>query len=251
MKTDAIVLAGSPNQGRLRECSPVANEALIPIGNRFMVEYVVAALLNSQSIEQIVIVGPVDELLPIYCGQPRVILTEAGKTVLESLQNGVAKLQTPGHVLIATCDIPLLKAEAVDAFLDKCGDLEADLYYPIVSKEINEKYYPGVKRTYVTFKEGTFTGGNLFLFNLEVLPRCAAKGEELVKLRKSPLALSKQIGFLFIVKFLCKLLTLKETEMRFSQLLGLKGKAVILEYPEVGIDVDKPSDLELARKVLA
>ena len=35
---DAVVLAGSPNNGPLRECSTVSHEALIPLGAKTMVE---------------------------------------------------------------------------------------------------------------------------------------------------------------------------------------------------------------------
>lgn len=251
MKIDAIVLAGSPNNGPLREYSSVSNEALIPIGNRIMVDYVISALQNAQSIGRIVVVGPVAELEKYYGKQGELTFVPAGHTAVESFQNGLASLKPQGHVLVSTGDIPLLKPEAVESFIAKCLPLEADIYYPIVSKEVNEKYYPGVKRTYVALKEGAFTGGNIFLVNPKIVPHCVAKGEELVQLRKSPIALSRQIGFFFVLKFLCRMLTLKETEARFSQLLRLKGKAVIMDYPEIGIDVDKPSDLELVRKVLA
>lgn len=251
MKVDAIVLAGSPNKGQLREYSPVDNEALIPIGNRIMVDYVVTALQKAQSVGKIVVVGPVAELKSYYAKRPEIILVQAGASVVESFQNGLTKLQPQGHILVTTSDIPLLKPEAVESFIAKCAPYEADVYYPIVSKEINERYFPGVKRTYVTLKEGTFTGGNIFLLNPQIVPRCLAKGEELVQLRKSPIALSRQIGFCFVLKFLCRMLSLRETEARFSQLLELKGKAVIMDYPEIGIDVDKPSDLELVRKILA
>lgn len=251
MKIDAIVLAGSSNNGPLREYSSVSNEALIPIGNRIMVDYVISALQNAQSIGQIVVVGPVAELKEYYKEEGEFILAPAGQTAVESFQNGLAHLNPQGHVLVTTGDIPLLKPEAVESFIAKCAPFDADVYYPIVSKEVNEKYYPGVKRTYVALKEGTFTGGNIFLVNPQIVPHCVAKGEELVQLRKSPIALSRQIGFCFVLKFLCRMLSLEETEARFSELLKLKGKAVIMDYPEIGIDVDKPSDLELVRKVLA
>ena len=39
------------------------------------------------------------------------------------------------------------------------AELQADLYYPIVSKEANEQVYPDCVRTYDTPKEGTITGG--------------------------------------------------------------------------------------------
>jgi GTP:adenosylcobinamide-phosphate guanylyltransferase len=59
-KVDAVVLAGG---GGIEEGAPV--KALLPIGSRVMVDYVVEALKNSRGIERIVLVGP-DELRSHY-----------------------------------------------------------------------------------------------------------------------------------------------------------------------------------------
>ncbi|HHX51815.1 MAG TPA: NTP transferase domain-containing protein [Clostridia bacterium] len=250
---DAIVLAGSSKHTLLQENCQVSNEALIPIGNKMMVEYVVEALKGSAGLGRIIIAGPVRELAGFYSDEPRISLVAQGPTQVATLLNGLEMLQpAPGQrVLVATSDIPLLTTEAIDDFLEYCSSKERDLFYPIVPKEVNEKYYPGVKRTYIPLKDGVFTGGNLFLVNTSVVRRCAAKAEELVRLRKSPFGLSRQIGIVFILKFLLRLLSLREVEIKFSNLLGIKGEGVISRYPEVGIDVDKPSDLALVRRILA
>jgi hypothetical protein len=36
-----------------------------------------------------------------------------------------------------------------------------------------------------------------------------------------------------------------------SRIVGVRGKAVLMEAPEAPIDVDKPEDLVLAEKILA
>ncbi|GAW91652.1 nucleotidyltransferase family protein [Calderihabitans maritimus] len=251
MKIDAVVLAGNIGGSKLAECSETESEALIEIGNRFMVDYVVAALKKSSKIGRIIVVGPVVELTELYKEEPDITVVSPGKTAVETLKKGVRALNAEGMVLVATCDIPLITAEAIDDFLSLCEKRPgADLYYPIVAKESNEKQFPGVKRTYVKLKEGTFTGGNLFLVNSRIIEPCSAKAEEIVSLRKKPLALCRLIGPGFVLKFLLKRLSIKDAEEHFSKLLGIKGVGVISSYPEVGIDVDKPSDLELVRKVL-
>jgi hypothetical protein len=59
------------------------------------------------------------------------------------------------------------------------------------------------------------------------------------------------LGVGFVIKFLLRLLTLAEAERKVSQLLGMiKGVVVISKYPEVGVDIDKPNDLELAYKAM-
>jgi len=54
MTIDAIILAGSLNDGKLKDSSPVLYEALITIGKKAMIEYVIDALLNSSNIGKIV-----------------------------------------------------------------------------------------------------------------------------------------------------------------------------------------------------
>ena len=59
------------------------------------------------------------------------------------------------------------------------------------------------------------------------------------------------MGVGFVIKFLLRSLTLAEAERKVCQLLGMiKGVVVVSKYPEVGVDIDKPKDLELACKAM-
>ncbi|MGB9846020.1 MAG: nucleotidyltransferase family protein [Desulfotomaculales bacterium] len=246
---DAVVLAGSPNNGQLQVCSPAPYEALIPIGTRFMVEYVVDALLASPRIGKVVVVGPADPLAHVFSSS-RVKIVPPGGKLLENFQRGLTALPGARRVLVAAADIPLLTREAVEDFLDRCRDGAVDLYYPVVDKKTVQSRYAGVKRTYVRLREGVFTGGNIFLVNPEIFSACVEKGERLVEARKNPLLLARLLGLAFFLKFLTGRLSLREVEAKVSGLLGINGAAVVSSFPEVGIDVDKPVDLQLACQVL-
>lgn len=247
---DALVLAGSPNSGPLRECSPARYEALIPIGSRTMVEYVVDALLSSCRVARIAVVGPQDELKNLFADRRRVTVVNAGAGMVENVERGLAHLPGARRVLLATCDIPLITTQAIEDFLDLCRDQEADLYYPIIPQEVVEGRFSQVTRTYVTLKDGRYTGGNLFLINPEAIQRCISTGQQIVQARKSPLRLSRIIGFTFLLKFLLRRVTLEEAQEKVSRLLGVRGVVVVSGYPEVGVDVDKPSDLSLVEETL-
>lgn len=246
---NAVVLAGSPNTGPLKECSRARNEALIKIGSRYMVEYVVETLVQSQLIGKIVVVGPQKELSKVL-KHPRIIVAEGGATAVESLQLGLRYIENNDPVLIATSDIPLLTVEAVEDFINLCRAKQADVYYPIVPREAIQEIYPDVERTYVSLQEGVFTGGNLFLVNPSVVDKCAELAQVIVNLRKSPFRLCQLLGLKFVIKFLLKQLALPEVEEKVSELLGITGVAVISRYPEVGVDVDKPSDLAVVSACL-
>lgn len=247
---DALVLAGSLNQGALRACSTVRYEALIPIGKKSMVEYVVDALRDSSRINQIVVVGPEEELAGKFASKNVQVITPK-ESLVENIVLGLSCLPETKRVLVVTSDIPLINSKAIDNFLDLCEqEGAADLYYPIVPREVVERRFAQSKRTYVSLKEGVFTGGNVFLLNPEVVLRCLPIGEQLVNARKSPLKLCRLVGLMFLVKYLMRSVTLQEAQKKVSRLLGIKGKVVISTDPELGIDVDKPSDLDLVNKKL-
>ncbi|WP_027717165.1 nucleotidyltransferase family protein [Desulfovirgula thermocuniculi] len=246
---DAVVLAGSPNSGPLKECSPVPYEALIPIGPKAMVQYVVEALLAARGVGRVVVVGP-RELEGCLAGFP-VELVPPGKDLLENVLRALERLPGAGRVLVASSDIPLLTPRAVEDFLEQCRGREADLYYPVVPREAVERSFPGPsRRTYVRLRDGVFTGGNLFLVNPEVVPRCLGFGQRFIAARKSPWKLCRLLGAVFLLRYLLRRLSIEEARDRVSRLMGIRGEVVISRYAEVGVDVDKPADLEMVAAVL-
>ncbi|MDF9407059.1 MAG: 2-phospho-L-lactate guanylyltransferase [Pelotomaculum sp. PtaB.Bin013] len=246
---NAVVLGGSLNNGPLKEYSPVDYEALIPVGSKLMVEYVVEALLSARHIDRVLVVGPVKELAPLLNGA-RVSLTGAAGGVMENVEAGLKEMPGEERVLIVTSDIPMLTARSVDNFIELCGDMSGDIYYPIIPKEFVEKHFASTKRTYVTLKEGVFTGGNVFLFNPAVFKQCVENGQRIFEQRKSPVGLCRLIGLSFVLKYLLHILAVKDVQKKVSELLAVKGEVVVSQYPEIGVDVDKPGDLELARRIL-
>lgn len=250
MKVEAVVLAGARNDGKLKGVSECEFEALIKVGDRPMVEYVIDALQGAGSVERMVVVGP-RELAAACEGVDGIDWVEFGSSMVENIQIGIERLDAKGHVLIVTSDIPLITAEAIDDFIRRCGQTTADIYYPIVRRETNERAFPGVRRTYVRLKDGVFTGGNLALLEPEIVPACRDVIEQAVSMRKKPLKLSRMLGFRFILKLMFNRLSLAEIEERVHRVLGFRGIGVESPYPEVGIDIDKPEDLELIERVLS
>jgi GTP:adenosylcobinamide-phosphate guanylyltransferase len=246
---DAVVLAGAANAKRLRAVSREPYEALIPVADRRMVDFVVAALEESPSVTRAAVVGPVPQLKYLEQGKVKAVLPCAG-SVMDNLRQGLEWLQPQGYVLVATSDIPLLTAAAVEDFLKRAQETQADFYYSIVEKGVGEARYPGVKRTYVRLKDGTFTGGNLFLFHPRIVDRVWRLAEEMVRLRKQPLKMCSLLGWGQVLRLVLGQLTIAAVEQRFAEIAGAVGKAVISPYPEVGIDVDKPSDYELVQRFM-
>jgi GTP:adenosylcobinamide-phosphate guanylyltransferase len=244
---NAVVLAGGSNNRKLRELQDVPYEAMIDIKGRPMVSYVVDALKSSPSIGTVVVVGPSKELKEILSAEG-ITCIEQGSDLMENLV--LALKQVEGEkVLVVACDIPFLTSIAVEDFLARCLEREADFYYPIVRKEDNEAKFPGVKRTYVKLREGVFTGGNLFLLSPVIFEGKEDFGRRVMALRKNPLKLAKLLGLGFALNFLLKRLSLSEVEKKVWEVFNLKGSAVISPYPEISVDIDRKSDLELIHSI--
>lgn len=211
-----------------------------------MVDFVAEALNNSPSVGQVVVVGP-EELN--YLKEKKVsAVIPNGDTLMENLRRGLACFKPDELVLVATADIPLLTPEAVEDFLAQSRNHPADFYYSIIEKGVGEAKYPQSNRTYVRLKDGTFTGGNLLLLYPRILEQGWEWAEKMYRLRKEPIKMCRLLGWGFFIKLLLGRLSISSLEKRFEELLKAKGKAIISPYPEVGIDVDKPADYELAVK---
>jgi GTP:adenosylcobinamide-phosphate guanylyltransferase len=246
IKLDAIILAGG-NAGGLSE--GVSCKGLVRICDRPMVEYVIDSLRGSSRIRRIVVVLPdagtgrwqkkVDEVVISY------------GNVVDNFLAAVEVLGDSDRVLVVSGDVPLITAEAIDDYLAKCEPFEGDLYYPIATKQSVEAKFPGVQRTYMRLRGGTFTGGNIGLVNPAAIVANRTLMESVFDLRKSPLGLVRILGFGFIVKFFLRRLTVDELEQKVSELIKGKGRAIVVTHPEIGFDVDKPADLALATRVLA
>lgn len=260
-RVDAVVLAGG---GALKEdtCdsgngarqAQAQNKALLPIGGRPMVDYVVRALKNCPAVARIVLVGE-DSLKQAYGPESGLLFAPPGDSPLGSLVSGNAVLgAAPGAadwVLACSGDIPFLTPDAVGDFLDRCGRREADFYYPINHRQVAESRFPGVRRTYVKLRDGVFTGGNLFLVRRSIVDDALPRAEDFIRLRKKPVALARLVGFGFLFAYVFGLMTISLAERKVSALVGCRGAAVISGYPEIGVDVDKTSDLIMARRLLA
>lgn len=245
---DALILAGGAKKAKL--LGPYEYEALVEIQGKPMVSFVAKALADSGAVKRIFVIGPQKELAECEF-PPMTTLVAGGATLMDTIAIGMDALGHKDQTLVATADIPLLSAEAINDFLVKCAKVEADFYYPIVSKVINEQAFPATRRTYIRLQEGTFTGGNLFLVNPDVASRSLAVANRIIANRKNPLRLCSMLGWGFVVQFFCGTLRLAEVEQRVSELLKLRGVAIESQFAEIGVDVDKPSDLQLIRNALA
>ncbi|ADQ04869.1 hypothetical protein Calow_1311 [Caldicellulosiruptor owensensis OL] len=241
---NAVILAGSDKN---KSGTPYECKALIKIGEKYLIEYVLDAVCSSKHISRRVVVGPVqlkEFLISMY---PQVEFVEEDTSIMKNAKKAIEFLNDDKKILFLTADLPFITAEAIDHFIEESIKSGADICYPIVEKSINDEKYPQMKRTYGTVKEGTFTGGNAIIITPSVFEKCYSLAEKLVEKRKNPIAMARLIGPTILLLFLTKRLSIQKVEKRVSKVFKVKAKAIISTYPELGQDVDKDSDLMVAK----
>jgi GTP:adenosylcobinamide-phosphate guanylyltransferase len=247
MCVNVLILAGARTDEALKEYSSAEHEALIKIADIPMVEYVIKAVKGAEYTGKIAIVGP-RQALESSIRESVDLIVDSGDTLLDNIKRGIEVFNTQKYLLLVTCDIPLITKEVIDEFIMAClKDNEADIYYPIIPKEKNLAKYPSVKRTYFHLAEGTFTGGNMVMINPRIMQGALDIFEKAIIWRKKPWKLSQLLGLKCIFKFVIGNLSINEIETRVAKITGYKGRGMITQHPEVGFDVDKPSDLILMR----
>lgn len=239
----AIVLGG----GHLKNNSQL--KSLIEYKGTPLIVRAVESLEKSRHVQSVVLILP-DEVRGLINGKFRKVsgLIRAGENLIEKIYEALELVKTE-YVLILPVDVPFVNSEVIDGFIEECLKLKGDAFYPIISKEELERKFPGTKRTYGRLKEGIFTGGNILLVKRELFYLNRDFIEEIYKARKDAFKMARVAGFSVFIKGVLGILRIRDAEKRVSKLFNnAELKAVITQYPEIGIDVDKMEDIDLMQR---
>ncbi|MBE7551182.1 MAG: NTP transferase domain-containing protein [Anaerolineales bacterium] len=251
---EAIITAGgiSAPDDPLFTQTGVAKKALIPLAGQPMINWIVEALIGSGLIDHIVIVGLKPDELSL--DHPSLCFIDAREGLLDNVLAGVDKVREINpqakKILLCSSDIPLITPEIVRGFIEECGSQEADVYYAIVEEKTMEARFPSSKRTFVPFRGGRYSGGDLFLIDM-----VAAKGNvelfrSLTGSRKNYLDQARMLGLGFILRFLLRLMTVDEAAERARQRMNLNARVVVTRFAELGMDLDKPHQYDIIKAEL-
>ena len=252
---DAIVTAGGiplPEEP-LYEATRGTPKALVDVAGKPMVQWVLDALTESTSVDNVIIVG-LTEKSGLKCGKKMYYVPNQGKMV-ENLQAGARKVleinDKAEYAVLVASDIPAITGEMVDWVVNTTLEIRLDIYYNVIQREVMEKRFPGSKRTWTKLKDMQVCGGDLNVARLSLLTTDETDmWEKITASRKSPFKQAALIGFDTAFLLLIGRLTLQKAETNIMNRLNITGKAVVCPYAEVGMDVDKPHQLEIMREDL-
>jgi GTP:adenosylcobinamide-phosphate guanylyltransferase len=246
---DAIVTAGGiPQPGEpLYEYTQGKSKALLDVAGKPMIQWVLDALDGAASIQRVLIIGLDPE--SGVTGQKTVAFLPNQGGMVDNIRFGIFKLleinPAAKHVLLVSSDIPGITPEMVDWVVAAAMQTDEDAYYNVIPREVMEKVFPGSKRSFTQLKDLELCGGDM---NIVATRMVTARGEiwdKIVAARKNVFKQAALIGYDTLLLLLLRRLTINDAVRRVVRGLNITGRAVICPYAEVGMDVDKPHQLEM------
>jgi molybdopterin-guanine dinucleotide biosynthesis protein A len=250
-KYPVLVLAGGPTPDKILAAGETERQrAFINIGGRPMVQWVLEAVRACPNCGEMLLVGDVERMNRELGVDKAMLMADKG-SMLENFMAGMERFRKSPLAINMTCDIPLITGPMLVDLLKQVSAIDAEIYYPIVDVKFFDAKFPGGKRTTQKLKEGTFTGGNVFVVSPEAILRNKSRIEAVIRDRKSPARLVMLFGLPFIIRFALQQLDLSGLEAKASEILGSRMRGVMTPHPEIGFDVDKPGDLNMVREIVA
>jgi molybdopterin-guanine dinucleotide biosynthesis protein A len=252
-----VVISAGPTPGKIDPLLAYAQadrKALIPIAGRPMIKWVTDALIGSRYIDRVIVIG-LDESCGIDFGsKPVIFLPAQGRLVanyVAGVERALRDTTDRQHILIAACDIPLITTSIVNDHIAAMLQTKHDVYYTIIRKETMLAKFPTSRRSYARIREGIFCGGSLHMISAKVMASDSrTMWNELLERRKNVFRQASLIGLDVLLRLLTGTLTLAAAEKRADKILGVRCKAFVTPHAEIGMDVDKPFQLDIARAML-
>ena len=139
----------------------------------------------------------------------------------------------------------------VDWLVGQGLHMDYDLVYSVVPRSVMEGTFPGSNRSYIKFKDIDICGGDINLISTRLMQHATGLWEQLAESRKSAMKQLSMVGFDTLLLMLFKVITLDQAAERICRKLKIRGKALPVPYAEMGMDVDKPHQLELITQFMA
>jgi GTP:adenosylcobinamide-phosphate guanylyltransferase len=243
----ALVLAGS----RAGAVEPVAayagvpHKALIRLGGRSLLSRVSTALRDAGALRIAVVSShPAVRAEAATLGL-ETIDEQAGPSL--SVRTAAEHLGAP--LVVTTADHALLEGAWVSRFL---ADVPAgaDVAALVAARATVEAAAPDTQRTWLRLADGDWSGCNLFYLanarSLAVVDLWRRVEAE----RKRPWRMARILGVGMLLRYATGRLSLTGAAQRLGELADVRAAVVQTPYGLASVDVDKPADLDLVRRLV-
>lgn len=256
MSIPALILAGSRgSDDPLCRQENVDLKAFIKIAGKPMIDHVANAVSQTSGIDHIYLCLPQDVDLATQAPFCNGLIQSGRASILPPEQSPAASAKAawsglpPGaSLLITTADHPLLTSTIIDDFVKQTAQ---GVNAGFARIEIVSQKYPQARRTKLRFRDGSYSGCNLFFLQGAQAGHILDFWQNLESLRKQPLRMALKLGLWPALAYQLNLLTLAQILKIIARKSGSPVQAVLLHDPHAAIDVDKIEDLALVRDIFS
>jgi len=245
-----IVLAGGPHDAIAATTPNAPNKAFALVGGLTLLERTLVPLRSATGVSTIRVVAP-----PSAHASPVLAIADEivpdGEKIRDSLRSGLAGLPPDEVVAVWTSDLPLLSVAAVDDFIRRARETDADIGYGCLEYGVHVQRFPEVPHTWARMREGRYCGGGAIAIKPRALPLLDDFIERLGAARKSPLRLAGLFGWGLLLRYAFGQLTIASAQTRASEIVGASVRAIPSPFAEFAVNVDRLSDVALAERLLA
>ena len=246
-----ILAAGRGPNDPMAKAYGVTHKCTLPVNGVPMLKRVVDALQNSKSVAAISISIEGAEIVQAALSEkkPNIVIV---RSEISAPQSAIATItKNPNFpFLITTADHALLTPEMIEYFCREAMANGADFSAGLARAEIILAIYPKSIRTFFKLGPDSVSGCNLFAVQNEKGLRVLERWKYLETVRKKPWRLVAAFGPTALIRFVFGKLSLNGAFGIVSRRLDMVIKPILMPFAEAAIDVDKPSDLELAENIL-
>lgn len=224
-------------------------KALIDMNGRTMLERVIDALQSACSIEDIVVVGPGNDM-GMQFQRPVNHVSDQGSLVANALAGiNWLRQQKPDTKVVFLCsaDVPTITGDIVDRFIDLCRPFDKAIYYCFATQETVETRFPQSNRTFVKLKGVNVAGGDVAIVQADLADSHEELWQAMTNARKHAWKLARIVGLRMLLKFLLRRVSIADIEATAERLINRPGKVILSPDAELAMDADKPHQVELLR----
>jgi len=245
-----VLAAGRGPDDPMARAYAITHKAGLMLAGKPMLLHVVEALRHSPGIAGITVVIENEALLNAILGPDRgdVAFAPAMASAPASAMAAMRTLAYP--VLITTGDHALLTPAMIACVLEQAERNEADVGVALATAETITEQWPETRRTYFALGPDRVSGCNLFAIRHPRGLKLLDRWQYLEGVRKKPWRLVAAFGMKPLWLFLTGRINLDRAFRLVGQRLGLTIRPILMPFAEAAMDVDKPSDKDLAEQIL-
>jgi hypothetical protein len=271
----SIILAGErPGGSPISHAFNVAASVMVPVAGEPALSRVIKAVEDSQQVGGGIICGPSADIVAASAELQSVLQNPDFQWLAQSsgpAASALSALEELDHfpTLLTAGDHALLTAEIVDSFCSQVISLDQgagsdrkpssnssgepgyDLVIGFVPYALVRAAWPESRRTVLKFSNGKFCGSNLFAIVNQEGRKALDFWRQAEADRKHPWRIARRFGFMALVLYLLKRLSLEDALRGLSEAAGCRIGHVKVGFARAAVDVDSIEDQQLAEQILS